>query len=231
MGLNFALRPRHRPTAAIALIRSAVELGVTFFDTAGAYGPFTNEELVGEALAPLRDRVVIATSLASRMVCPGRVSTAVRSASRAVAEASLERLKTDRIDLFYQHTRRSERAHRRRGRHPSGLVREGKVGTSGSPKQERRPSAVRPQSGRHRASGEYSMWWREPERRSSHPGRTRHRLRGLQPARQRFPDGHDRRDDDHREGDWSLLRASRPKRAKTAPGARRRLASIAGSSA
>jgi pyridoxine 4-dehydrogenase len=103
MGLNFAYGPTlDRPTA-ISLIRAAVDRGVTFFDTAEAYGPFTNEEIVGEALAPIRDKVVIATkfgfqngdSTAGMDSRPQRI--------RAVAEAALKRLKTDRIDLFYQH--------------------------------------------------------------------------------------------------------------------------------
>src|SRR5208337_3894061 len=103
MGLNFAYGPAMDKGNAIALIRAAFDAGVTFFDTAEAYGPFTNEEVVGEALAPIRDRVVIATkfgfengdSTAGMNSRPERI--------RQVAEASLRRLRTDRIDLFYQH--------------------------------------------------------------------------------------------------------------------------------
>ena len=90
----------------ISLLRAAVERGVTFFDTAEVYGPFTNEELVGEALAPVREQVVIATKFGfklDRERRAGAASTAGRSTSRQVAEASLKRLKTDVIDLFYQH--------------------------------------------------------------------------------------------------------------------------------
>jgi aryl-alcohol dehydrogenase-like predicted oxidoreductase len=99
MGLNFAYGPGPGKQAAITLIRDAVENGVTFFDTAEAYGPFTNEALVGEALAPLRDQVVIATKFGFK---DGNAATGVDSRPeriRAVAEASLKRLKTDRIDL------------------------------------------------------------------------------------------------------------------------------------
>ena len=103
MGLSFAYGPATDKQEGIELIRAAVEHGVTFFDTAEAYGPFTNEELVGEALAPVRDRVVIATKFGfedgdSQAGPDGRPERI-----REVAEASLTRLKTDRIDIFYQH--------------------------------------------------------------------------------------------------------------------------------
>ncbi|HEX5242101.1 MAG TPA: aldo/keto reductase [Tepidisphaeraceae bacterium] len=103
MGLSFAYGPAPDKQDAIKLVRSAVELGVTFFDTAEAYGPFTNEELLGEALAPVRDEVVIATKFGFRS---GDATAGLDSRPeriRAVAEAALKRLKTDRIDLFYQH--------------------------------------------------------------------------------------------------------------------------------
>jgi len=103
MGLSFGYGPALPRQDAIALIRSAVAAGVTFFDTAEAYGPFSNEELVGEALAPMRDRVVIATKFGFR---DGNSQSGMDSRPeriREVADASLERLKTDRIDLFYQH--------------------------------------------------------------------------------------------------------------------------------
>src|SRR5690242_1406199 len=105
MGLNFAYGPGLERQAAIALIRSAVDLGVTFFDTAEAYGPFTNEELVGEALAPFRDRVVIATKFGFK---DGPKGDQAGMDSRPehikqVAESSLKRLKVEVIDLLYQH--------------------------------------------------------------------------------------------------------------------------------
>ena len=103
----------------IALIRAAVERGVTFFDTAEMYGPFTNEELVGEALAPFREQVVIATKFGFKLD-PEQRSRSIGLDSRPehikeVAEASLKRLRTDVIDLFYQHRVDPERADRRRG--------------------------------------------------------------------------------------------------------------------
>src|SRR5688572_13675192 len=103
MGLSFGYGPATDTRQAISLIRTAVERGVTFFDTAEVYGPFTNEELVGEALAPVRDRVVIATKFGFK---GGNALAGVDSRPeriREVAEASLRRLRTDRIDLFYQH--------------------------------------------------------------------------------------------------------------------------------
>uniref|UniRef100_UPI0023F31C10 aldo/keto reductase n=1 Tax=Metallibacterium scheffleri TaxID=993689 RepID=UPI0023F31C10 len=103
MGLNFGYGPGPGRQAAVKLIRDAFEHGVTFFDTAEAYGPFTNEELVGEALASCRDQVVIATKFG---FADGNASAGMDSRPariREVAEASLRRLKTDRIDLFYQH--------------------------------------------------------------------------------------------------------------------------------
>src|SRR5437868_3154653 len=103
MGLSHGYGPATDREAGIALIRAAVERGITFFDTAEAYGPFTNEELLGEALAPFRDRVVIATKFG---FVDGRAGQGLDSRPehiRAVAEAALKRLRTDRIDLFYQH--------------------------------------------------------------------------------------------------------------------------------
>src|SRR4051812_46476497 len=103
MGLSFGYGPAVEKQHGLSLIRAAVERGVTFFDTAEAYGPFTNEELVGEALAPLRDQVAIATKFGFK---DGDSTAGLDSRPeriRAVAEASLKRLKTDRIDLFYQH--------------------------------------------------------------------------------------------------------------------------------
>jgi aryl-alcohol dehydrogenase-like predicted oxidoreductase len=103
MGLSFGYGPALEKQKSISLIRDAFESGVTFFDTAEAYGPFTNEELVGEALAPIRDKVVIATKFGFK---DGNSQTGMDSRPeriREVADASLKRLRTDRIDLFYQH--------------------------------------------------------------------------------------------------------------------------------
>ncbi|MSP43427.1 MAG: aldo/keto reductase, partial [Alphaproteobacteria bacterium] len=106
MGLSFGLGPATEKQEAIRLIRGGVERGVTFFDTAEVYGPFTNEEVVGEALAPVRDSVIIATKFGFGVDPETRKQRGLNSRPehiRIVAEASLKRLKTDRIDLFYQH--------------------------------------------------------------------------------------------------------------------------------
>src|SRR4029079_16833226 len=104
MGLSFGYGPPVDKQEGISLIRAAVERGVTFFDTAEVYGPFTNEELVGDALAPFRDRVVIATKFGFKFEGGKQAGLDSRPAHiREVADASLKRLKTDRIDLFYQH--------------------------------------------------------------------------------------------------------------------------------
>lgn len=103
MGLSFGYGPATDRQEAIRLIRGAVDRGVTFFDTAEAYGPFANEELVGEALKPFRDQVVIATKFGFKEGVPQKGLDSRPDRIRAVAEASLKRLGTDRIDLFYQH--------------------------------------------------------------------------------------------------------------------------------
>jgi aryl-alcohol dehydrogenase-like predicted oxidoreductase len=103
MGLNFAYGKAMAKPDAIALIRAAFESGVTLFDTAEAYGPFTNEEIVGEALSPIRDRVVIATKFGFKNGNSNDGMDSRPERIREVAEASLKRLKTDHIDLFYQH--------------------------------------------------------------------------------------------------------------------------------
>src|SRR6478609_6584452 len=103
MGLSFGYGPAQEKQDAITLIRDAYEGGVTFFDTAEAYGPFTNEELVGEALAPVRDKVVIATKFGFKNGVPTQGLDSTPERIRAVAEAALKRLNTDVIDLFYQH--------------------------------------------------------------------------------------------------------------------------------
>jgi aryl-alcohol dehydrogenase-like predicted oxidoreductase len=152
--------------SAIALIREAVDRGVTLFDTAEAYGPFANEELVGEALAPVRDRVVIATKFGFGI--EGGKQTGVDSRPshiREVAEASLRRLRTDAIDLFYQHRVDPDVPIEDVAGAVKELVREGKVrhwglSEAGVP-TIRRAHAVHPVAA---LQSEYSLWWREPER-------------------------------------------------------------------
>jgi len=164
MGLNFAYGKAVEKQDAIALLRQVVEAGVTFFDTAEAYGPFTNEELVGEALAPFRDRVVIATKFGFRN---GDSKTGMDSRPeriRAVAEASLKRLGTDRIDLFYQHRVDPDVPMEDVAGTVKDLITEGKVrhfGLSEAGVQSvRRAHAVQPVAA---LQSEYSLWWREPE--------------------------------------------------------------------
>ena len=157
-----------RPTekqAGITLIRAAFERGVTFFDTAEAYGPFINEELVGEALAPFRDQVVIATKFGftgRRRRRKGLDSRPERI--REVAEASLKRLRTDRIDLFYQHRVDPNVPIEDVAGTVKELIQEGKVkhfGLSEAGAQSiRRAHAVQPVAA---LQSEYSLWWREPE--------------------------------------------------------------------
>src|SRR5947209_5565101 len=103
MGLSFGYGPATEKEQAIKLIRAALDRGVTFFDTAEAYGPFTNEELLGEVLAPFRDQVVIATKFGFENGVPTKGLDSRPENIRTVAEAALKRLRTDRIDLFYQH--------------------------------------------------------------------------------------------------------------------------------
>jgi aryl-alcohol dehydrogenase-like predicted oxidoreductase len=164
MGLNFSYgTPMEKPDA-IGLLRQAVEAGVTFFDTAEAYGPFTNEELVGEALAPVRDQVVIATKFG---FVDGTAVTGVDSRPariREVAEASLKRLRTDHIDLFYQHRVDPDVPMEDVAGTVGRLIAEGKVrhfGLSEAGVQSiRRAHAVQPVTA---LQSEYSLWWREPE--------------------------------------------------------------------
>jgi aryl-alcohol dehydrogenase-like predicted oxidoreductase len=164
MGLNYGLGAGLDKPSAMALIRTAVELGVTFFDTAEAYGPFTNEEIVGEALAPIRSQVVIATKFGFK---DGKPSTGMDSRPehiREVAVASLKRLKTDRIDLFYQHRVDPEVPIEEVAGTVKELIREGKVKHFGlseaGARSIRRAHAVQPVTA---LQSEYSLWWREPE--------------------------------------------------------------------
>jgi aryl-alcohol dehydrogenase-like predicted oxidoreductase len=166
MGLSFGYGPATDRNAGIAIIRAAVDAGVTFFDTAEAYGPFTNEELVGEALRPIRDRVVIATKFGFKFENGKQAGLDSRpSHVRDVAEASLKRLNTDRIDLFYQHRVDPDVPIEDVAGTVSDLIREGKVkhfGLSEAGVQTiRRAHAVQPVAA---LQSEYSLWWRDPER-------------------------------------------------------------------
>ena len=163
MGLSFGYGPAQEKQSAISLIRAAFESGVTFFDTAEAYGA-ANEEMVGEALAPMRDQVVIATKFGFK---DGDAKTGMDSRPeriRQVADASLKRLQTDRIDLFYQHRVDPNVPMEDMAGTVKDLIREGKVkhfGLSEAGVQSiRRAHAVQPVAA---LQSEYSLWWREPE--------------------------------------------------------------------
>jgi len=164
MGLSFGYGPAQEKQSAIALIRAAFESGVTFFDTAEAYGPFTNEELLGEALAPIRDQVVIATKFGFKDGSAAAGMDSRPERIRAVADASLKRLKTDRIDLFYQHRVDPDVPMEDVAATVKDLIRDGKVkhfGLSEAGVQSiRRAHAVQPVTA---LQSEYSLWWREPE--------------------------------------------------------------------
>ena len=167
MGMSFGYGPPVDKQTGISLIRSAVERGVTFFDTAEVYGPFTNEELVGEALAPVREQVVIATKFGFD-IDPGtgqqRGLNSRPDHIKEVAEASLKRLKTDVIDLFYQHRVDPDVPIEDVAGAVKELIRQGKVrhfGLSEAGAQTiRRAHAVQPVAA---LQSEYSLWWREPE--------------------------------------------------------------------
>jgi aryl-alcohol dehydrogenase-like predicted oxidoreductase len=162
MGLSFGYGPAAERQGAVALLRSAVEQGVTLFDTAEAYG--ANEELVGEALEPMRDQVVIATKFGFRDGDPKNGLDSRPERIRAVAEQSLKRLRTDRIDLFYQHRPDPAVPIEDVAGTVRDLIREGKVkhfGLSEAGVQTiRRAHAVQPVAA---LQSEYSLWWREPE--------------------------------------------------------------------
>jgi aryl-alcohol dehydrogenase-like predicted oxidoreductase len=165
MGLSFGYGPAVDRQQGISLIRAAVERGITFFDTAEAYGPFTNEELVGEALAPVRDQVVIATKFGFKFDGAKQSGLDSRPAHiKEVAEASLTRLKVDAIDLFYQHRVDPEVPIEDVAGAVKELIQEGKVkhfGLSEAGVQTiRRAHAVQPVTA---LQSEYSLWWREPE--------------------------------------------------------------------
>lgn len=164
MGMSFAYGPAPDKQEMIKLIHTAFDRGVTFFDTAEAYGPFTNEELVGEALAPYRDQVVIATKFGFKGGKPGHGMDSRPENIRAVAEASLKRLKTDYIDLFYQHRVDPNVPIEDVAGTVKELITEGKVkhfGMSEAGVQSiRKAHAVQPVTA---IQSEYSMWWRQPE--------------------------------------------------------------------
>src|SRR6267143_377849 len=168
MGMSFNLGPAMDRKDGISLIRAAVERGVTFFDTAEVYGPFTNEELVGEALAPFRDKVAIATKFGweANPADGGKWNTLNSRPEhiRKVAEASLKRLKVDAIDLFYQHRVDLNVPIEEVAGAVKQLIQQGKVkhfGLSEAGAQTiRRAHAVQPVAA---LQSEYSLWWREPE--------------------------------------------------------------------
>ncbi|MEX3786032.1 aldo/keto reductase [Paraburkholderia sp. BR14374] len=164
MGLSFGYGPATEKAAGIELIRAAFEQGVTFFDTAEVYGPFVNEELVGEAVAPFRDQVVIATKFGFQDGDTKKPLNSRPENIRAVAEAALKRLKTDRIDLFYQHRVDPNVPIEDVAGAVKDLIAAGKVGHFGlseaGVESIRRAHAVQPVAA---LQSEYSLWWREPE--------------------------------------------------------------------
>ncbi|KKY88594.1 MULTISPECIES: aldo/keto reductase [Leclercia] len=165
MGLSYGYGPATDKAQAISLIRNAVENGVTLFDTAEIYGPFINEEVVGEALAPVRDQVVIATKFGFDCTQPGQVLNSRPAHIRAAVEGSLKRLKTEVIDLYYQHRVDPDVGIEEVAGTLRDLIAEGKVKYFGLSEAGvetiRRAHAVCPVSA---LQSEYSLWWREPEK-------------------------------------------------------------------
>src|SRR5487761_354128 len=167
MGLSYGFGPAVDKNEGISLIRAAVERGVTFFDTAEVYGPFANEELVGEALAPFRDQVVIATKFGFKFDPNTGKQAGLDSRPehiKQVAHASLKRLKTDVIDLFYQHRVDPDVSIEDVAGAVKELIQEGKVKHFGlseaGVRTIRRAHAVQPVTA---LQSEYSLWWRAPE--------------------------------------------------------------------
>lgn len=164
MGLSFGYGPATDKAQAIALIRAAVDRGVTFFDTAEVYGPYINEEVVGEALAPVRDKVVIATKFGFDCDQPGQVLNSRPEHIRAAIEGSLKRLKTEVIDLYYQHRVDPDVPVEEVAGTIADLIAEGKVKHFGLSEAGvdtiRRAHAACPVTA---LQSEYSLWWREPE--------------------------------------------------------------------
>jgi aryl-alcohol dehydrogenase-like predicted oxidoreductase len=169
MGMSFSYGPPKDKKEMIELIRAAVEKGVTFFDTAEVYGPFTNEELVGEALAPVRDKVVIATKFGFNLDPTGKEKWLGLNSKpehiKQVAEASLKRLRTDVIDLFYQHRVDPGVPIEEVAGAVKELIKEGKVRHFGLSEAAadtiRKAHAVQPVAA---LQSEYSLWWRRPEK-------------------------------------------------------------------
>jgi aryl-alcohol dehydrogenase-like predicted oxidoreductase len=166
MGISFGYGPAASRDDGVAIVRAAVDAGVTFFDTAEAYGPYVNEELLGEALAPVRDRVVVATKFGFKFEDGRQTGLDSRpSHIRDVAEASLKRLNTDRIDLLYQHRVDPDVPIEDVAGAVKDLIAEGKVKYFGLSEAGvetiRRAHAVHPVAA---LQSEYSLWWREPER-------------------------------------------------------------------
>lgn len=164
MGLSYGYGPATEKQQAIALIRAAVDRGVTFFDTAEIYGPYFNEEVVGEALASVRDKVTIATKFGFDCEKPGQVLNSRPEHIRTAVEGSLRRLKTDYIDLYYQHRVDPDVPAEDVAGTIADLISEGKVKYFGlseaGPDTVRRAHAVCPITA---LQSEYSLWWRQPE--------------------------------------------------------------------
>src|SRR5437016_5976001 len=168
MGMSFSYGPPKDKQEMISLIRTAVERGVTFFDTAEVYGPYTNEELVGEALAPFRSQVVIATKFGWKIDPKAERGLAGLDSRpehiKRVVEGSLKRLKVDAIDLFYQHRVDPDVPIEDVAGAVKGLIQQGKVKHFGlseaAAKTIRRAQAVQPVTA---LQSEYSLWWRDPE--------------------------------------------------------------------
>jgi len=165
MGLSYGYGPATNTAEAVKLIRAAFERGITFFDTAEAYGPFINETVVGEALEPMRDQVVIATKFGFRDGDTSKGLDSRPARIRQVAEEALKRLRTGRIDLFYQHRVDPEVPIEDVAGAVKDLIREGKVKHFGMSEAGvdsiRRAHAVQPVAA---LQSEYSLWWREPEK-------------------------------------------------------------------
>ena len=182
MGMSASYGPPQGSRQKISLMRTAVDRGITLFDTAEIYGQFTNEELVGEALAPFRDQVMIATKFGFKFGHDKRLGIDSRPEHiKEVAEASLKRLKTDAIDLFYRHRVDPNVPIEEVAGAVKDLIREGKVKHFGlseaSAQTIRRAYAVQPVTA---VQSEYSMWTREPEKEVLPTvRRNRHRLRSL----------------------------------------------------
>src|SRR5664279_4931568 len=165
MGLSYGYGPATDIADAVKLIRAAFDRGITFFDTAEAYGPFVNESVVGEALEPMRDQVVIATKFGFRDGDTDKGLDSRPERIRQVADEALKRLRTDRIDLFYQHRVDPQVSMEDVAGTVRDLIREGKVKHFGLSEAGvdsiRRAHAVQPVTA---LQSEYSLWWREPEK-------------------------------------------------------------------